>query len=172
MKDLKNKKIGNWKLKIGNSWQHQSGFTLIELIVVMAIIGILASVVMVNFIGVRARSRDGVRKSDLSQIRNALEIYRSDVGTYPLSLKNCGSPLTYTDLNGNVVTYMQKIPCDPLNNNSYFYSADSEGLTYSITSCLENKADTQQDKDSDGSPKPYDQCKNSPFGASYTVTNP
>jgi general secretion pathway protein G len=166
MNSLEQRRIRNWKLEIKHSWQSRSGFTLIELIVVMAIIGILASVIMVNFIGVRARSRDGVRKSDLSQIRNALEIYRADVGTYPTTptFPTCGSSLKNID--DPTIIYMQKIPCDPLGSADGYWYASDDGLTYTIIACLENTGDSQKDPDT------YDKCKNSPFGASYTVTNP
>ncbi|MDP2672104.1 MAG: type II secretion system protein, partial [Candidatus Daviesbacteria bacterium] len=50
------------------------GFTLIELLVAIAIIGILSSFLLSNFVGVRQRARDGVRKSDLRQIQSALEL--------------------------------------------------------------------------------------------------
>ena len=87
------------------------GFTLIELLVAISIIGVLSSFLLANFVGVRQRARDGVRKSDLRQIQSALELYRSDKGTYPSSLPPCGSPLQ--DTSTPPVVYMQKIPCDP-----------------------------------------------------------
>lgn len=59
-----------------------NGFTLIELLVVVAIIGILASVVMASLNSVRAKARDTRRKTDLVQIRTALELYYSTYGTY------------------------------------------------------------------------------------------
>ena len=73
--------------KIYNS---KKGFTLIELLVVIGIIGILSGLLMANFIGVRQRSRDGTRKSNLSQIQSAVELYRSDQGSYPSPLPACG----------------------------------------------------------------------------------
>ena len=115
------------------------GFTLIELLVVVAIIGILATFLMVNFIGVRQRGRDSQRKSDLKQLQNALELYRSDNSAYPASLSACGSSFTGP---GNAV-YMQKIPCDPL-GGSYTY-AQTNGVTYSLIACLENLNDPQKD---------------------------
>jgi len=51
------------------------GFTLIELLVVISIIGILASLVLVSFIGVQKQARDAERKSDLKQYQTALEFF-------------------------------------------------------------------------------------------------
>ena len=59
------------------------GFTLVELLIVIAIIGVLSALLMANFIGVRQRARDAQRKSDLRQMQSALELYRSDLGLYP-----------------------------------------------------------------------------------------
>lgn len=116
------------------------GFTLIELLVVISIIGILAGLLMTNFVSFRQRGRDGVRKSDLRQIQSALELYRSDQGSYKPNIMPCGSPLTDPS---NTITYMQKIPCDPLNNQNYSYS--SPGTTYILVACLENTNDPQKD---------------------------
>lgn len=120
------------------------GFTLVELLIVVGIIGILATLLMANFIGVRQRARDAQRKSDIRQIQSALEFYRSDLGTYPASLSSCGNSLT----GGSPVnTYMQKLPCDPggtsgYNSGTYYYTS-SGGTTYGLGACLENTADTQ-----------------------------
>lgn len=59
------------------------GFTLIELLVVIAIIGILATLTLNSLGSARSKARDAVRKSNLAQIRTALEQYNSDSGSYP-----------------------------------------------------------------------------------------
>ena len=148
----------NYELKIKN---FKKGFTLIELLVVIGIIGVLAGFLMVNFVGVRQRARDGVRKSDLRQIQAALEIYRSDQGSYKPNILPCGSRLTDPS---NTITYMQKIPCDPLTNSTFTnYSYSSSGSTYIIVACLENTNDPQKDASN--------VCGVSTRW-SYTVTNP
>ncbi len=60
-----------------------SGFTLIELLVVIAIIGLLSSVILTSLNAARAKARDGARVSQLSEIRNAMELYYADNGCYP-----------------------------------------------------------------------------------------
>lgn len=120
----------------------QAGFTLIELLIVITIIGILSSLMVVNYIGVRARARDAQRKADLRQIQSALELYRSDAGNYPAALLACGSQLAF---NGTV--YMNKIPCDPTNNAPliYVYKSALGGTAYTLGACLENVNDNQKD---------------------------
>lgn len=135
---MKKSKIKSQKSRI------QRGFTLIELLIVVAIIGILSTLIMVNFIGIRQRARDAQRKSNLRQIQSALELYRSDIGSYPAaSLANCGTSL------GNSPTcttiYMQKIPDDPLNSGQYVYTYLPSGSTFYLYSCLENINDSQKD---------------------------
>lgn len=121
-----------------------AGFTLIELLVAISIIGVLSSFLLANFVGVRQRARDGVRKSDLRQIQSALELYRSDKASYPASpLSACGLPLQ--DSSTPPVVYMQKIPCDPSSGAVYIYSSPSGNTTYSIVACLENGNDAQID---------------------------
>jgi general secretion pathway protein G len=132
-------------------FKNPKGFTLIELLIVVAIIGVLATLLMVNFVGVRQRARDAQRKSDLKQIQSALEIYRSDQGAYPTTFPNCSTSLMSPDC--STTTYMQKVPGDPLgstyyNSGNYYYV--SSGTTYTIASCLENTADSQGTSTSPG----------------------
>src|SRR3989304_8672210 len=61
----------------------KKGFTLVELLVVMAIISILATLIVGGFRSAQMRGRDGQRKSDLKQISNALELFYNDYGKYP-----------------------------------------------------------------------------------------
>ncbi len=63
---------------------NRKGFTLIELLIVIAIIGILASVVLVGIGPAQRSGRDARRIADLRQIQNALELYKSANGQYPV----------------------------------------------------------------------------------------
>jgi general secretion pathway protein G len=154
----------------------QKGFTLIELLVVIAIIAVLASILMVNFIGVRQRARDGQREANVQQIQSALELYRADNGVYPASLGGCGSSLTAPG-DANTV-YMKTIPCDPLSTSGtsvpYIYTASPDSCTtdcssYTLTACLENDKDSRADSSKSTS------CSGDTYSfsaASFTVTNP
>src|SRR5690349_3201400 len=101
------------------------GFTLIELLVVISIIGILLSVSVVTYTQVSKQSRDARRKTDLEQLRGALEQYRSASAAnfYPKS----GSGYN-TDLNilTTPIIYVQTLPHDPKYEggpNDYTYTA-------------------------------------------------
>jgi general secretion pathway protein G len=153
------KRINNLKLKIKN-WER--GFTLIELLIVIAIIGVLSTLLMANFIGVRQRARDSQRKSDLRQIQSALEIYRSDnpLGQYPVSLA-CSGSLTQL-INGSTVNYMTKIPCDPSGSGISYQYSQPDPSSYQLIACLENTGDSQKDSSVQGT------CATT-TGASFTV---
>ena len=151
------------------------GFTLIELLIVVAIIGILATLLMTNFIGVRQRARDAQRKADVRQMQSALELYRSDSGSYPASDANhrlgsspCPTPSSFKSADGTS-TYMQTVPCDPLGTSYYhsgsYYYTSANGSTYTIYACLENATDSQ------GQNIPNGGC-NDPTDWFYVANNP
>jgi prepilin-type N-terminal cleavage/methylation domain-containing protein len=60
----------------------ESGFTIIELLIVIAIIGILATLVLTNFRGAQAKGRDTVRKNDINSLYQKLEEYYNENGSY------------------------------------------------------------------------------------------
>lgn len=112
------------------------GLTLVELLIVIMIIGVLAGVVLsINFQQQLKKARDSKRKVDIEQIRSALEMYRSDAGSYPttaiLTSPICGGNLTYL-----TNTYLIK-PCDPKNVSPNQYTFSGGGASYSLTVTLE-----------------------------------
>ncbi len=65
--------------------QAQKGFTIIELLIVIAIIGILAGLVLNNFQGAQAKARDTQRRTDINNMHAKLEEFFNENSSYPLS---------------------------------------------------------------------------------------
>lgn len=63
--------------------QLQKGFTIVELLIVIVVIGILAALVLNTFSGVQRRARDTERQTDINSIATQLEVYYNDNGKYP-----------------------------------------------------------------------------------------
>lgn len=114
-------------IKLLNKKQKEGGFTLVELLVVIGIIAILATILLLQLGTARAKGRDAKRISDMNQIRTALELYFDDNSTYPAALTEL-VPAT-----GN--KYLQKLPTDPLPGKSYTYCAS--GTQYQVSAQLE-----------------------------------
>lgn len=96
------------------------GFTLIELLVVIAIIGLLSSIVLASLSSARAKARDAVRKSDMHQVRTALNAYAFDHnGLYPAV---SGGTASVNDLGVLVPNYLPSLPKDPLGTVGYQYN--------------------------------------------------
>jgi prepilin-type N-terminal cleavage/methylation domain-containing protein len=72
--------------------QNEYGFSLVELLVVISIIGVLSALLVANFMGMRERARDAQKIQDLYAIKNALRMYYNDTQSYPVGA-DCGSCL-------------------------------------------------------------------------------
>lgn len=66
-----------------NTNSHQRGFTIVELLIVIVVIGILAGLVISTFSGVQGRARDAQRQTDIKAVATQLEVYYIDNGSYP-----------------------------------------------------------------------------------------
>lgn len=64
--------------------QNKNGFSLVELLVVISIIGILSTILVTNFMGMREKAKDAQKIQDLNSMKNALRSYYNDNQRYPL----------------------------------------------------------------------------------------
>ena len=110
--------------------KHQQGFTLIEILVVMAIIAMLAIMVAPNIFNQQAGAMRDVALSEISTLEGVLDTYRLDVGEYPDSLDG----LEEDDTNGarwNGPYLRRGVPNDPWNNP---YAYESNGREFTLIS--------------------------------------
>lgn len=135
----------------------RAGFTLVELMVVVSVIGILSSIVYANFGGARESSRDDVRKSALKEVQLALELYKAQYGSYPVA--GCGagagvwagpgpvgSQPSATSCSNYIVgltpDFIATLPTDPSRENEagigYYYQSDGTGYKL-INNAIERK---------------------------------
>lgn len=114
----------------------KKGFTLIELLIVVAVLGVLGSIVVISFNGSQASARDARRASDVRQYAVALESYsNSHSGNYPSGdLTISSSAVLCPTINvGNCAL-------DPKNTSPYQYRYNSNGATYALWARLERNA--------------------------------
>ena len=128
------------------------GFTLVELLIVIAILAILSTLGLSNFQSSRIKARDLSRKSDLQTIAKSLEAYVNDHRSYPLSNPDgeiicktttppeCAWGEAFTDDNGTI--YASVLPSDA-SGFTYWYTSD--GSYYRLYAHLENSADNAID---------------------------
>ena len=109
------------------------GFTLIEILVTISIIGLLTMIGVTNFRVANQKAKDGRRQGDLEQIKAALELYRTDQGIYPTTgqWSGAGGSLSFGG-----TTYMETIPDDPITSRNYPYTS-AAGATYTLCAALE-----------------------------------
>ncbi|HEY7214352.1 MAG TPA: prepilin-type N-terminal cleavage/methylation domain-containing protein [Thermoanaerobaculia bacterium] len=93
--------------QIRGNGTRQRGFTLLELIVVIAIIGILATIAMPALKNVPLKARESVLKTNLRTLRDVIDQHYGDKGRYPTSLS------ALVELG-----YLRKIPIDPITKSS------------------------------------------------------
>jgi len=113
------------------------GFTFVELLVVITIIGVIFASGIVAFTSITIRSRDTRRRSDLEAIRQSLEMCRSLSGEYPSAIYDAGG--ISCSASGPIL--MSIVPTDPkpgTNCNSQYTYVRSTTTTYTLTTCQES----------------------------------
>ena len=151
-----------------------------ELMVVMAIIGVLTIIGLGSFQGSQQKARDAQRKSDLKQMTTALETYYNDAGEYPLSnssgeIVGCGTISSPTACSWgesfatNTTTYMVELPEAPASQQ---YDYISDGDSYAIFARLENGRDPDIPEDTDGIDQVYDGTDCGTGVCNYGISSP
>jgi prepilin-type N-terminal cleavage/methylation domain-containing protein len=130
----------------------RKGFTLIEILIVVAIIAILASIVLVGLGPTQQSGRDARRLSDLHEVQNGLALYYNACGYYPG--KDNKTPCTgysnigktngsayvslISTLTGFTTLGINSVPDDPTAGHHYTYSVTTTGSSYVLSATLEN----------------------------------
>jgi general secretion pathway protein G len=135
------------------SFKKQGGFTLLELLIVIVIIGILALLIIPNITSAPKKARDTKRKTDITTIRKALEEYFVNNNIYPgttgdaatVLSGNAAGTATTGPLTTGSAPLMKAVPIDPKNTTTggftYVYTPANTNSTYTLTACLENDQD-------------------------------
>ena len=106
------------KSKVTNN---EAGFTLIEMMVVIAIIGVLAALVVPRIMGRPDEARITAAKQDIGTINQALKLYRLDIGRYPTTEQGLSALVARTSIepipqNWKAGGYLDALPNDPWGN--------------------------------------------------------
>lgn len=145
---------------------NKHGFTLIELLVVITIIGLLGGIGITSFIGSQKRGRDGRRQTDLSSLRDALELFYSEKGEYINTSDSWEAVSTLGAFAPDFAPdYIKVLPSDPGGGGvGYYYRSVSSAQGY----CLSTKLETASGTQSTCTVDPTAACS----GCNYGVGNP
>ena len=152
-------------------YKKNKGFTILELLVVVAIIGLLSAVVMASLNSSRSKGRDARRIEDIRQIINATELYFNATGKYP-SRAQFENPIKAQN---PLSLYLWPIPKDPKTNLQYNFSGVRTGgvntpcTGYHVGVSLENNNKVLQ-SDSDFS-SIANNCRVAPNGSGTSGGN-
>ena len=107
----------------------QRGLTLIEILVVVAILGMLAALVVPNVIGQGERARVDLARTNMQSIANALDMYRMDNSRYPTTQEGLRALVERPSSarNWNPEGYLREVPRDPWGNEYRYISPGSSG---------------------------------------------
>ncbi len=119
----------------------QKGFTLIEIMVVVIILGLLATIVLTNVMGREDEARINTAKAQISSLEGGLDAYKLDNGFYPTTDQGLDALIKKPETgripaNWKDGGYLKpaRIPKDPWGNDYHYYSPGNEGREYEIIS--------------------------------------
>lgn len=119
-----------------------SGFTIVELLVVIVVIGILAAISIVSYNNVQARANYSKAQQDMKSITKALSLYYVDNASYPNTINQAGCTYNWcgwdqvsgdafiTGLSPKYIAQIPQLPTSYASNNSYLYQ--SNGVDYQL----------------------------------------
>jgi len=136
----------------------KKAFTLVELLIVIAIMAILTTITVAQFRTAKRKANDVARKGDLNAVAKALQMYYTDYGEMPAAsvdgkIEIDGSSIEWGDefADASGYIYMKQLPVENLiGAPSYCYKTDANRKAYALFAMLENGVDSQCDRNKDG----------------------
>jgi general secretion pathway protein G len=129
---------------MGVNKKNNSGFTLVELMIVMAIIGVLATLAIPSFVGALKQAREAVLKEDLHVLRTAIDSYTADKQKAPQALEDLIQD-----------GYLKSIPEDPMTRSKDTWVTNTSDALNSVDQTdpgIDDIHSGSQDTGSDGQP--------------------
>jgi general secretion pathway protein G len=129
---------------MGVNNKNNSGFTLVELMIVMAIIGVLATLAIPSFVGALKQAREAVLKEDLHVLRTAIDSYTADKQKAPQALEDLIQD-----------GYLKSIPEDPMTRSKDTWVTNTSDMLSSVDQTdpgIDDVHSGSQDTGSDGQP--------------------
>ncbi len=118
--------------------KQESGFTIVELLIVVVVIAILAAITIVSYNGIQNRANDTAIRSDLANAAKKVEAYKIETGTYPVPVAPDDSTgVVAAALNGmksSKGAYLMQQLTSESNTVNFIYCVDTTGTTYRLAS--------------------------------------
>ena len=171
---------------MGNNVYMKKAFTMIELLVVMAIMGILTIITVSQFTTAKIKARDAQRKADLSSVSKALLMYYADYSKFPnanagriqLNVNEKNDVFDwggeFSDGTGDPLGLYMKVLPEEDNQSAYPYCywTDADGSSYAILGHLENDQDVDGYRKDNPNPVIRNISCNGVGGYNYGFTSP
>ncbi len=112
------------------------GFTLIEILAAIAIVGIISSLIVVQMNGASNATKDTKRKADIDLIKNAIISYRTEnYSSAPVESTKCDVG-SCTTLSSSLTPFLATFPSDPDSGQNYYYSSSADGTDCTLYATL------------------------------------
>ena len=114
---------------------HNVGFTLIELMIVVVILGMLATIIMPKILDRPEQARRMKAKVDIRSIESALALFKTDTGRFPTTSEGLEALVSNPGIEGyNDEAYLDKVPTDPWSKKYVYISPGANNREYDLKS--------------------------------------
>ena len=126
------------------------GFTLIELMIVVVILGLLATIIMPRILGRPEQARRTKAKIDIRNIQSALALFKTDTGRFPTTSEGLEALVSDPGIRGyNPDSYFDKVPVDPWGNRYIYIYPGIHSRDYDLESYGKDGEDGGTDNNAD-----------------------
>ena len=130
--------------------RRRRGFTLIELMIVVVILGLLATTIMPKILSRPEQARRAKAKVDIQNVRSALALFKTDTGRFPTTAEGLEALVVNPGIEGyNTDAYLERVPTDPWGNRYVYISPGFHSKDYDLESLGKDGEDGGTDDDAD-----------------------
>ena len=130
--------------------QKERGFTLIELMIVVVILGLLATIIMPKILDRPEQARRGKAQAEIRSIQSALGLFKTDTGSFPTTSQGLQALVQNPGIKGYARDgYLEQVPKDPWDNEYIYISPGLHSKNYDLESYGKDGEDGGVDDDAD-----------------------